>query len=89
MSEKEENTKPCGCPKKHKEKKLTKNKIETSSLQTFDRIQWLKTRVNPRKLMDSTVKLKYLKHISEMAEYFATKKVFKRFDEDGNGTFFI
>ena len=82
-----EKKKTCGCPKKSKKSLESKDHIEASMLQTFDRIQWLKKHVLPQNLANRTVKLKYTKHISEMNEYFATKRVFKRFDDDGNSKF--
>ncbi len=75
---------PCNCPPPLKAAKATNGQMSTSALQTFDRVEWLKHHVIPQYLIDRTVKLKYTKHISEMNEYFATKKVFNRFDDDGN-----
>ena len=76
--------KECGCPKNKKKKDKNNLMAKTSTLQTFDRIEWLKKRVLSSKLADRTVRLKYLKHASEMNEYFATKRVFDRFDDDHN-----
>jgi len=78
--------KPCGCPKRPKNKNKA-GKASASELQTFDRIQWLKTHVLPTKLTDRTVRLKYLQHMSEMDKYFATRAVFQQFDDDGNRIF--
>ncbi len=68
----------CGCKKKKG------NGPVISPMQTFDRVQWLRKRVLSSKLIDRTVKLKYLVHPAEMREHTAIKKVFNRFDEDGN-----
>ncbi len=80
----------CVCEKK-KDSGASQSKplTRTSSLQTFDRIEWLRKRVLPGKLIDRTVRLKYLVHPSEMNEHLAIKKVFKRFDEDHNSQFFV
>ena len=56
-----------------------------SQMHTFDRIEWLKKHVEPKKLANNSVKLKYLMHPTEMTEHNAIKKVFDIFDEDGNG----
>ncbi len=64
--------------------KEDEEEMRRSPLQTIDRIDWLKSRVPARRFLDRTVKLKYIKPLSEMNEYSATKKVFNRFDGDGN-----
>jgi len=69
--------------------KLTKRKQHNKSrslfqFQAFDRIEWLKSHVPQSRLTDRTVKLKYLVHPSELKEHLAVKKVFDRFDDDGN-----
>ena len=61
-----------------------KKNLPQSFNQTFDQIQWFKSRTLSKNLMNRTVQLKYLKHASEMNQYKATKKVFDRFDDDGN-----
>lgn len=72
----------CNCKKKsHKGKELL------TQVGTFERVEWLKKRVDKSRLTDRTVKLKYLVHPAEMNEHIAVKKVFKRFDEDGNSSF--
>ena len=73
-----------GCIGEKKPKKDHRKPKVYSALQTFDRIEWLKKRVLPKRLIDRTVKLKYLIHPSQMNEHFAIKKVFNRFDNDGN-----
>lgn len=56
-------------------------------VQPFDRVEWLKKRVPQKKLIDNTVKLKYLLHPAEFNEHISIKKVFDRFDDDGNRTY--
>lgn len=55
-----------------------------SPLQSFDRIEWLKKRVAVKKLVDRTVKAKYLTHPGEAQEQEAINSVFERFDDNGN-----
>ena len=63
----------------------TANKPKRKSyMQTFDRIQWLKSRTLSKNLADRTVQLEYIKHVSEMGQYSDTKSVFDYFDDDGN-----
>lgn len=56
-----------------------------SPMQTFDRIQWLKSRTLSKNLIDRTIQLKYLRHVSEINQYLSTRIVFNNFDDDGNG----
>ncbi len=70
----------CRCKKKTK----SQPRNLPSAIQTFDRVEWLKKRVPSEKLIDRTVKLKYLIHPNEINEHTAIKKVFNGFDEDGN-----
>jgi len=65
-------------------KKPNAGKEVLTQVGTFERVEWLKKRVSKSRLTDRTVKLKYLVHPAEMNEHIAAKKVFKRFDEDGN-----
>ena len=69
----------CNYKKKHHSKKSIMSRFHT-----FDNIEWLKKRIPQKKLIDRTIKLKYLIHPAEMNDHMLAKKVFKRFDEDGN-----
>jgi len=68
-------------------KKSPKKFNRSASQPTFEQIEWLRKRVCPNKLIDRTVRMKYLVHPSEMNEHQSIKKVFNRFDEDGNSNF--
>ena len=65
-----------------------KKKSKICPMHTFDRIEWLKKRVPSQLLIDRTVKLKYLVHPAEMNEHSAIKKVFERFDDNGDRIYF-
>ena len=52
--------------------------------ESFEQIEWLKKRVPQEQLINRIVKLKYLIHPAQMNEHLAIKKVFNRFDDDGN-----
>ena len=71
----------CKCKKKHHQR------TDIPQFQTFNCIEWLKSHVPENRLTDRTVKIKYLVHPAEMNEHKAVKKVFQRFDDDGNSKF--
>ena len=50
--------------------------------QPYDRIEWMKKHISPLKLVDRTIRLRYLIHPAEMGEHDATKEVFGRFDDN-------
>jgi len=57
-----------------------------SEFQSFNCIQWLKSRVPQNRLTDRTVRLKYLVHPAEKNGHKTIKNIFDRFDEDGNSS---
>ena len=72
----------CNCKKKrHK-------KVASANFANFELVEWLKKRTPQHRLIDRTVKLKYFIHPAEMQEHLSVKKVFARFDDDGNSIFF-
>ena len=74
---------PCNCPKKKYKKK------GFPLFQTYDCIEWLKSRVPKTNFTNRTVKFKYTIHPAEIKEQNAVKKVFDNFDEDKNSNTYI
>ena len=64
--------------------KVDRKKRLMSLTRRFETIEWLRKRVPAQRLIDRTVEQKYLIHPAETTENAAIKRVFNRFDEDGN-----
>ena len=68
----------------HRDERTIPQIRKSESFLAFDSIEWLKKRVPKKRLIDDTVKLKYLLHPIERHEHDSVKKVFDRFDDGGN-----